>query len=201
MNPNTHRSLRNRLVAALAGLGLFLAVASTGQANSSYYSYTLDTSAYAGTSGYLAFDLIGGDMIANDNIVHVTNLSTDGSMTDSSDFTMTDSAFFNEVLRDIVLGTTLSFNFALSENFVGGSPDSFAFYILDGATLFPLFPTSDPLFTDAIFAIDLTAQGPVVGVYAGSLSVPDQGSTLALSGLALGLLVFARKQGLRRAAA
>jgi hypothetical protein len=183
---------RNRLAAALLGLGLFLAVFSTGRANS-YYRYIIDTSAISGQSGNLAFDFINGDAVTN-NSVFVTGLSTNGTLSDSSNFSLTDTSFFNEVLRDIVFGSTLSFNFQLTSNYAGGTPDSFAFYLLDDTASFTLFPTSDPLGTDALFAVDIDGSvSGSAGVYAGTLAVPESGSALALGGLAFGLLVFARR--------
>ena len=196
-NPTTPLA-RNRLAAALLGLGLFLTVFSTGRANS-YYRYSIDTSAYSGQNGYLAFDLIDGDA-TNNNSVTVTGLSTDGSMSDSSNFSLADTSFFNEVQRDIVFGSTLSFNFELTSIYTGGTPDSFSFYLLDGTFLLPLFPTSDPLLTDASFAVDIDGSvSGSAGDYAGSLAVPEQGSVLALGGLAFGLLAFARRFIARRA--
>jgi hypothetical protein len=199
--PSIHR---NRLAAALLGLGLFLAVFSTGQANT-YYIYNIDTSAYAGQTGHIAFDLFDGDGVV-DNTLSVANLTvTGGSLTGSSNFNLADTAFFNEVLLGVVYGSNLSFSFQLTQNFAGGTPDSFGFYVLDNTNppfYLPLFSTSDPQLTDAAFAVDITdAAGGSAGVYAGNLAVPEQGSSLALGGLAFGLLAFVRRFIARRAIA
>ncbi|HWA29021.1 MAG TPA: VPDSG-CTERM sorting domain-containing protein [Lacunisphaera sp.] len=201
MNHNIPRSLHHRLAAALTGLGLFLAVCSTGQAT----NYNLDTSAFLapGSNGFLAFDLLDGDGVVN-NTLTITNLTSDGIIADVSNVTVTDAGgFFNEELRAIQFGTMLSFDFQFT-GFVTAnplaSPDMFGFYLLglddsdpNNPVYYTLFPTSDPLGTDALIALD--ANG-TLGVYAGS--VPDTGSTLAFIGLALALLMLARKYRSRR---
>lgn len=184
----------------IAGLLLLLSV---GRADS-YYSYTLDTTALTGQGGLLAFDLIDGDATVN-NLVKISGLSTDGTLTDSSDVVLADTSFFTEELRELTFGTTLSFNVLLTENFSGsGFFDQFSFFLLDPVNYLPLFSTSDPLGADALFAIDIDGNaGGAAATFAGRLSVgsatvPDSGNVLALLFGAVGLLGLGRKVAARR---
>lgn len=180
---NILSSLRTALAAA--GLSLLL---STAHAVISY-NYSLDTTALNGTAGTLAFDFINGDNVTN-NTVTISGLATDGTVTGSTNFSLADVNFFNEELRNIVFGTTLSFTVDLTEAFAGGTPDSFSFYLLDANALNALYPTTDPTGLNASLYADVTN---VIEKY-DAATVPDSGNTLALASLgALGLMAFARK--------
>lgn len=78
---------------------------------------------------------------------------------------LTDAEFFNESARGIPFGNALSFTLTLTENFAGGSPDQFSFFLLNDAGTASLVSTSEPTGADALFAIDIT------GLPAGSPSV------------------------------
>jgi hypothetical protein len=67
-----------------------------------------------------------------------------------------DSDFFNEFLQELTLGDTIRFTLNLTEQRASGSPtpDSFSFFLLD-ASWSPLFATTDPLGSNALFAVDL----------------------------------------------
>lgn len=177
------------------------------------YSFAIDTTIWSGQSATLAFDLIGGDAAMANNTASVSALATDGSLGDATPFTVTDFDFFNEVLRDITFGTTLSFTLELTEQHAAPGFDQFSFFVLDPSTLLPLLGTTDPLGADALFAIDITgapggsalafeavAPGTSWNVeYVPSpAGVPDAGATLALM-LALWLVfAVARENGVRR---
>lgn len=119
------------------------------------YSVAINTTALAGVSGILAFDLIGGDLLSANNTASIAGLSTDGSLTNSAGASITDVGFFNEELRAIVFGTYLNFTLQLSENHSPPGTDQFSFFLLDAASLLPLGQTTDPTTADALFAIDI----------------------------------------------
>ena len=66
---------------------------------------------------------------------------------------LSDSDFFNEVLQEIALGSSLSFQLNLTSNLEVGAavPDSFSFFILDSAASGSAVTTT--LLGDALFAI------------------------------------------------
>lgn len=158
------------------------------------YSFSLDTTAWSGLNGTLAFDLIGGDAAAANNTASVSALATDGTLSSAVAFALTDVGFFNEELRDITFGTTFSFTLQLTENFTGPGFDQFSFFVLDPNTFLPLAGTTDPTGSDALFAIDITGQAGGSAVSFDALApgiswevepapttaVPDHGATLSL---------------------
>src|SRR5438067_7970285 len=129
------------------------------------FAVTVDTSPIATRAGFLAFDLIGGSPFQN-NTLAVTLFSTNGTLgsgSGSGTFTgnlvpgplslATSANFFNEWLQAITYGTSLTFHFNLSNNFSGGTPDQFSFFLLDSSKI--PFPTSDPTGADSAFAVDV----------------------------------------------
>lgn len=173
----------------------------------STYSISIDTTPLSGGSGSLAFDLIDSNPSAN--TVSISGFATDGTLGTASTVggpvggslpgtvTIADGSFFNELLQDITFGTSLSFDVSLTQGFTAGFlPDSFSFFVLD-TSLFPLFPTSDPTFADALFQIDIdgSASGAVLNfaavdsppsaTWSVNTAVPEPSSILMLlSGLA-----------------
>jgi hypothetical protein len=196
------RSLRRTLAAGL----LLAALLGAPLRALTIYPVAIDTSALAGTSGLLAFDLIGGDDLSANNTATVTGLTTDGVLGDTSNFALTDTNFFNEELRSIVFGTSLSFTLQLTDHRVGAGADQFSFFLLDPLSLLPLFGTTDSSSADALFAIDLNGTGtPALSAFASAgggatwqvsavpmVGVPEAGSTVILLGLALGLVACTR---------
>jgi hypothetical protein len=81
---------------------------------------------------------------------------------------------FNELLQPITLGSSLQFKLQTSNLFNPGglAPDSFAFFILDGAASLPLFATSDPTGAGALFAVDLTGANDGLSVFAAPIGGP-----------------------------
>jgi hypothetical protein len=170
------------------------------------YSVDIDTTAWSGLSGTLAFDLIGGDATATNNTATIGSFATNGALGSTDSFTLTDAAFFNEVLRGITFGTHLSFTLQLTENHTAPGFDQFSFFLLDPSSLLPLGPTTDPTEANALFAIDLTgAPGGNAMVFASTVpgiswtltnqnadSVPDTGSPFGLAACGIASLALFR---------
>jgi len=167
----------------------------------SNYTVGINTSAWTGQTGTLAFDLTGGDALAANNMLTISGLFTDGTLPNATGFAMTDTVFFNETLRNLTIGTFLNFSFELTENNLAPGVDQFSFFLLNSASL-PIGSTTDPTFADALFAIDITgASGGDLAVF-GSLipnaswqvtrvqatSVPETGSAAVLLFVGLGVL-------------
>ncbi|HLI30909.1 MAG TPA: NF038129 family PEP-CTERM protein [Terriglobia bacterium] len=163
----------NRIVYLLP---LVLLWARAGLADQSY-DVTVNTAPLNGMMGYLAFDFISGTPAGN--AATISNFSSDGApgmLTDSGSATgtvspgpgeMTDSQFFNELLQGFTFGKQLSFELALSTNFVAGNvPDNFSFYLLDSGQ--NSFSTSDPTGSDALLSIDITGLDATPVVYTSS---------------------------------
>lgn len=185
---------------------IFVALLSAAPLTAWSYSldFNIDTSTLAGNTATLAFDLIDGDGAIN-NTVQISNflpsgsyipgaLSGDASGTlNSTVFLGDNSLVINEFLQSFTLGNSLQFHIETSNLFNPGSltPDSFAFFILDGSASLPLFPTTDPFGADALLAIDLngannglavfgSTAGPSWAVQSASVSVPTPGTLLLL---------------------
>jgi len=190
---------------ALIALGMLLGLVVECHALTTY-SVSIDSTALSGQNGKLAFDLTGGDAAVANNTATVGSFVTDGTLGNSAGFALTDTDFFNEVLRDITFGTSLSFTLNLSENNTAPGFDQFSFFLLNTADFLPLFDTTDPLGAGALFAIDLNGTpGGNVGIFAAaapgvswqvrllpSSNVPDSGNTLWLSAIALATLALVR---------
>ena len=136
------------------------------------YNVSISTAPVVGTTGYLAFDLVGG-IPFQDNTVKVTGFSTNatlGSASISGDvagsltpgpLTLIADQFFNEWLQPVTFGTSITFVLDVTTTYTTGStPDSFGFFLL-APTQNP-FPTSDPSATNSVFAIDLMGTAPQV---------------------------------------
>ncbi|MDE2503652.1 MAG: NF038129 family PEP-CTERM protein, partial [Burkholderiales bacterium] len=135
----------------------------------------IDTTALAGTSGYLAFDLIGGSVIAN-NTISISAFASDATLgavtlTGSASGSLQpgpavlgDSNFFNELLQQVVFGNALTFDLGVSSQYGGaGFPDQFSFYLLDG-TQNP-YLTTDASGANSLFGITLDSASPTPAVY------------------------------------
>ena len=173
---------------------------------------TLNTSTLAGMPGRLEFSLLDGDAVAN-NTVSISNIASNGAFvaTDCSigctggptSFVLDDGVGLGQLLYDLTLGTSLSFDLSFTTNFGGVAgidpPDLFVLSLLDAGTNFSLVRTDLLPPADALLTVDLIGPGvvqtagatnPIVG-----LAIPEPGS-LALTAVALLALV-----GRRRAAA
>ena len=153
------------------------------------YAVNLDTSSLSGTSAQLAFDFIEGGPPSDTTTISA--FSTNGTVGSSSttggvsgtlpaNVTLTDSSFFNEYLQNMTLATNLSFHLDATNNppNLGSFPDSFSFFLLSQNTGLPLFTTSDPTGSGALFALDLngTTQGGLA-----VFSVPNHEVTFSVT--------------------
>lgn len=159
--------MRSRRWHILVPLGLSLLLAS-GVARSVAFDVTINTGTLAGGNGVLAFDLIDGGPPSN--TVQLSAITTDGSPVDTSTeggvsgsgpWEITDSSFFNELqISYSPLGATISFSFSTANNppdaDAGSLPDSFSLFLLgpsllDPSALISLLSTTDPTGADALF--------------------------------------------------
>lgn len=177
---------------------------------------TIETPLLAGQSGHLAFDLIDGG--APGNSITVTgfasngtlgNFVTSGAVTGQlpNSITLSDTAFFTELLQSFTFGTRLSFFFNTTGLPPGptGFPDSFAVFLLDSLTGLSLLSTSDPTGSDALLLWSADAPGALTvydaaGVQVIVNAVPEPGTISLMSfGAALLAMRYARRK--RRAVA
>jgi hypothetical protein len=142
---------------------------------------TVNSTPLTGQSGYMALDFTAGLPVPG-NAAVITGFASDSTLGASSGtgdvtgtlipgpLTLTDAQFFNEWLQSIsAFGTTLSFQVDLGSNVSpGGSPDSFAVFLLDSR--FVPFATSDPTNADALLAIDLNGPNTSPEVYTSSFA-------------------------------
>ncbi|MCQ8119475.1 NF038129 family PEP-CTERM protein [Methylomonas rosea] len=159
----------------------FIALASATPltAWSSSFNVNIDTTSLAGTKATLAFDFIDGDGVAN-NTAQISGFLTDGSfdrglassfgdvsgLLDTS-VTLGDSRGFNEFLQPLTLGGILHFQLQISDLFDANAltPDAFRFYLLDELASSPLFSTTDPTDSAALFSMGLTGDGKGLSVF------------------------------------
>jgi hypothetical protein len=159
----------------LSALLLVMLATAVRPASATLIDISIDTTSLAGTPAVLAFDLLQGDSVTNS--VTIRNFASDGVLggaagsggpvtgTLPGEVSIADSEFFNELLQEITLASTISFRLSITENFLGPTPSGFSFFMLDPLTLLPLFETSDPTGAHALFAFDIT------GTPSGQISV------------------------------
>ncbi len=191
--PNPSRNRPRRCLLAL----LFCGFAVQSHALT-VYTVSINSTALSGQTGTLAFDLINGDAAAANNTATISSLTTNGTLGNAMGFALTDTDFFNEVLRDITFGTSLSFTLQLTENRVAPGVDQFSFFLLNAAGSMPLFATSDPLGASSLFAIDISGQaGGDVSTFSGTtpalswLVTPSEGTAVPERGDAIWMLFCA----------
>ena len=162
---------RNRLIhAATLAVGLWLGLGAAVTHATALFNVTVDTTSISGGTYSVAFDLTDGDSVTNNTvsvsnfvfngggITGVPNLTGGASGELNSTVSLMDTVFFNSFDQQFTAGNLLSFTIDISSNFGGGSPDNFAFYLLDdkGDTI----TTTDPFGTNSFFTIDL--QDPLI---------------------------------------
>ncbi len=192
--------------------GLFFAsgLCVVAPAQAGVWQVQVDTTALAGTSAVLAFDLLDGGLAANrvvlsgfastaGALVSETSVAdVAGSLAGLGSVTLGDTAFFSEHLATVKLGSSLRFAFNASSLPAepGAFPDSFSFFMLNPVSGLPAFATSDA--SGALFTLALSGApaGPVTVFTALSkevlvtvTAVPEPMSAGLLLGLCLlGLL-------------
>ena len=115
----------------------------------------------SGTPAQLAFDFIDGDSVVN-NTATISGFATNGLLGGSftiiggvtgtpPNVTLEDTAFFNELLQAITLGTSIAFTLDLTTvpPVLPGIPDGFSVFILDATGTSSLVVTDLP--GDALF--------------------------------------------------
>jgi hypothetical protein len=168
------------------------------------YQVELDTPGLTGQSAALAFDLVGGDSQSGNNFAEATAFGTDGMLTDPSRVFVSESAFFNEVVRNLTLGSFLKFDLNLSQNHVPPGLDEFSLFLLDSSHAAPVVSTSDPTGADALLTVDIdgTSGGkltvfspttPGVSLTVESIAPVADGGGIELAVLALLSLAVFRK--------
>jgi len=203
-----------RIIAS--GVALFLLAA---EAYPTTINVSVSSPGFGASDATLAFDFIDGGPPANTVTLSALtsngtqgSTSTTGSVSGIGPWVFSDATAFNELLVSFnPLGPTLSFSFTTTDNAPAANPpsfpDSFSFFLLDAAGVFPLITTDAPGGSNALFQFDITGFGaegltvytPVESGFSiradAGTSVPEPGS-LAL--LAAGLAAFQVRRRLRR---
>ena len=199
-----------RPAALLFCAGLLTAIASQHEALA--LPVTLNTTSLAGVPGRLEFSLYDGDKVANNSVV-ISNIASNGAFvatdctvgcTGGPPFVLDDTTGLGQLLYDLTLGTSVSFDLSFTTNYGGvlgtDPPDRFALNLLDPRTNFSLVRTdivsTNILFPeDALLAIDLIGSGVVqtAGTTSPSvdISIPEPGSIVLT---ATALLALARRR-------
>ena len=125
----------------------------------------INSSALNGMAGRLDFQLLDGDLTAN-NSATIASINTNGVLqgndcsvgcTGGPPFVINDALGLGQFIQDLVLSTVLSINLAVTNQFAGGDADLLVLNLLDPATNFSLIDTNldqlaGPLpFQDALF--------------------------------------------------
>jgi hypothetical protein len=178
-----------RVLGLMLGIGGMLGSSSSG---ATVIDVSLDTSSISGGSFSVVFDLFNGDTTPN-NSVTISNFDfgggipsgspaytcTSGTKTScagisgnlSASVALTDSSdFFNEFVEGFTSGSVLSFSVDLTTNFVGETPDSLVFLLLDSSGD-PL-PTDDLLGADAFLTIELMSPLAIQAFGSRQMSIP-----------------------------
>lgn len=161
---------KQNLILMASAFGLMLGNARFSDAAA--INVTLDTTSISGGTYTLAFDLINGDGVSNNNVT-LGGFSFGGgtssgsptfiggaSGTLASTVTLSDSLFFNEFTESFTAGSVLKFSLDAWANFAGGSPDSFSMSILDSNGN-PL-SSADPWGTDQFLNLELSPSASIL---------------------------------------
>lgn len=176
-------------------------------------TFTIDTSSFVGSSGAVVFDFIDGGSPAN--VATVSNFSTDGTLGSAfiiGDVSGTllgavqfgDQQFFNELLQELVFGTSFTFSLSTTSGAADQAslPDGFSVFLLDSNGN-SIVQSSDPTGANAIFLVSLGEAVPLK-VFSANLvtvqnSVPEPSSIelVAASLIILGLSMVVNRRSLR----
>ncbi len=163
------------ILATILGIGLGII---PSLSSATIVNVIMDTSPLSGAASSVVFDFLDGDAAPN-NSVTLSNFSFGGgSPSGIPDFTCTSGTgvscggitgdlssvvtmsdnfdFFNEFVAEFIPGNELSFTMAFSENFAGGTPDSFLFSLLDSnGDVIPT--TSNPSGTNTFLSLEIAS--------------------------------------------
>jgi len=140
------------------------------------YRVTVHTDPVRAASGKLVLSMVDGDGV-NNNYFNVLQFASDGDVILNSELTgdtagsfisgpayLGDASFANLISQPVIFGTEIRFLMRVSRTgMFEPQPDSFALYLLDGAD--QTYPTTDPLGTDSLFAIDIDRPQPVPQIF------------------------------------
>lgn len=175
----------------------------------------INSSALSGTSARLDFQLLDGDLTAN-NSATISSINTNGTLqvVDCSvgcaggpPFVINDTLGLGQFIQDLVLGTVLSFDLGFTNAFAGGDADLLVLNLLDPANNFSLIDTNlDALagpvpYQDALLVVNfsngqfLLPSGsiPAIGVSAAARVAEPNVSLLFGAGL-IALAAILRRQ-------
>jgi hypothetical protein len=194
-------ALHHRALEILAVCSLLL---SPSNALAVPYVIEVDTTPIAGQEAQLTLDFIEGGPPSNSATISLFstdailgNFSGTGGVSGTlpGSVLLTDTAFFNEYMHTLILGSNVALTLETTTNAPdsGASPDAFSLFLLNSGTSLPLFSTTDPSGADALLALDITgaAQGMlrvfsalgqevVVTVTLPSNVIPEPGSIILL---------------------
>ena len=177
---------------------LFIAALGTAQAGL-ITAVSIDTSGLVGQGTFYAdFQFTSPN---GNNTVTISRFSFDSALTEV--LPSQAGSFFSEILIPFTPAPVLTFQVNFDTNpLVVKFPDQLSFYLLD-AQQNPL-PTADPLGTNSLMTVNLTADGPVVSVYEGAgdllqatpvaTAVPEPGMSGLLGGLLIGGVLAVRRR-------
>lgn len=171
--------------------------------------------ALSGMPGRLDFQLLDGDLTVN-NSATISALTTNGTLqsTDCSvgcaggpPFIINDALGLGQFILDVVLGSVLSFDLALTNNFAGGDADLLVLNLLDPNSNFSLIDTNlDALagpvpYQDALLVFNFSDQqfllpsvsSPAIGVSTAAQVAEPNVSLLFGAGL-MALAAIARRK-------
>lgn len=208
MNPTSHPGY-------LTVFTLWLIVAALAASGTSALavSLSINTASLAGQPGRLDFQLLDGDLSANNSVTiaaPVTNGTLQGfdcsiGCAGGPPFVLSDGLGFGELLQDLLLGTALSIMFNTTNSFAGGDADLLVLNLLNPATNFSLVNTNlDALaapvpYQDALFVFNL-ATGQLLTASSSTPLLPISSVPEAASGslLLLGASSIALARLIRR---
>jgi hypothetical protein len=189
---------------AYAFLAALLAAAFSPARADTIFTVTLNTASLAGSPGSsagpfdLAFQLTDGSGLGDtNNTATLRNFQFGGgsagacpancvgfggaSGSAASSIVLTDTTFFNALVEGFTPGSTLSFLVDLTTNVdSGGTPDTFAFSLLDSSGF--SIPTLDSSGADSLLTVTLDSAKPAILAYGSDVSrLTNGGSGVALS--------------------
>lgn len=144
---NKPKEIQNPWVLCSLSIAVVLALAFPKPASAVLVN--INSSALNGTAARLDFQLLGGDLTAN-NSATIAALSTNGTLqgrdcsvgcAGGPPFVINDALGLGQFIQDLLLSTVLSFDLGLTNNFAGGDADLLVLNLLDPNNNFSLIDT------------------------------------------------------------